>query len=375
MKALALHPPGAEAAPEEPSAIRIMAGTIAIGSFAAGLYITNALLAVARYHIPHPAIEIVTRLFAMFWLWAPLAPIAWWAAQRWPLAAGRLAPRLAIHLAIGLALWLAHALLFWGALNLREALDIAPVTLGVRWPPAKISQLVVLVDTDLAIYGMIVAASITWRNHARAVASRTWRDRVDSRRSTALLEALRRQLRPHFVLNALNMALSELATRPRRAKAVLGDLAELLESTERLEGHLVSLDAELDIVRAHAAIEQARFSDRLELQWDIAVPRDSVKVPPFSIQTLFENAVRHGLEQSPGRFTIAIEADSTPQGVRIRVRDSGGRIEPGETRGSGIALDNLRTRLALLFGEGASVTLFVQGSWTVAQLIVPAARP
>lgn len=357
----------------EPSPLTLILGTLAIGSFTAGLYMSNALLAMWRYQIDHPAIEIVTRLLALFWLWAPLAPFAWWAARRWPVASPHVAKRLAMHLGIGLVFWVAHATLFWGALYLRDALDIAPMMLGVRWPPPKLSQLVVLIDTDLAIYAMIVAASTTWRNHARAVASRTWRDRVDSRRSTALLEALRRQLRPHFVLNALNMALSELATRPKRARAVLGDLAALLESTERLEGHLVDLDAELEIVRAHAAIEQARFSDRLEVRWDIEVPAGAAQVPPFAVQTLFENSVRHGLERSLGPFAIAIDARLVPEGVRIRVRDSGGVIAPEESRGAGIALDNLRTRLALLFGDGAAVTLAVEDGWTVAQLALPRA--
>jgi hypothetical protein len=362
-----------EAQPVEPSPLKLILWTLAIGSFAAGLYMINAFIAVWRYELHHPAIEIVTRLLALFWLWAPLVPFAWAAARRWPVASPHIARRLAIHLGIGLGFWIVHAALYWGALNLRDALGIAKLTLGMNWPPARISQLVVLIDTDLCLYAIIVAASTTWRNHARAVASRTWRDRVDSRRSTALLEALRRQLRPHFVLNALNMALSELANRPPRARQVLNDLAELLESTERLDGHLVDLEAELDIVRAHAAIEQARFSDRLEVRWDIAVPPGAVKVPPFAVQTLFENAVRHGLERSKGRFSIFIDAHNVPGGVRIRVRDSGGEIASG-SRGAGIALDNLRTRLGLLFGDGATLSLKAEGGWTVAQVTLPTAK-
>jgi hypothetical protein len=359
--------------PREPSPLKLILGTLAIGTFTAGLYMSNALVAVWRYEIDHPAIEIVTRLLALFWLWAPLTPFAWWMARRWPVASPHIARRLALHLGLGLCFWVAHATLYWGALNLRAALDIAPLTLGIRWPPPHLGQLVILIDTDLAIYAMIVAASTTWRNHARAVASRTWRDRVDSRRSTALLEALRRQLRPHFVLNALNMTLSELPNRPKRARAVLNDLAALLESTERLEGHLVDLDAELEIVRAHAAIEQARFSDRLEVHWDIDIFPGTVKVPPFAVQTFFENSVRHGLERTAGRFTIYIDAHAIPGGARIRVRDSGGVIASEGSRGAGIALENLRTRLALLFGDRAAVTLTVEDGWTVAQLDLPKA--
>lgn len=360
-----------EAQPIAPSPLKLVLWTFAIGSFTAALYMANALIAIWRHNTPHPPIEIVTRLMALFWLWALLAPLVWRAAERWPVASPHIARRIAIHFAIGLGFWLVHAALFWGLLNLRAWYDIAPLTLGIRWPPPHYTQLVVLIDTDLAIYAMIVAAATTWRNHARAIESRTWRDRVDSRRSTALLEALRRQLRPHFVLNALNMALSELATRPRRARDVLNDLAALLESTDRLEGHLVDLDTELEIVRAHAAIEQARFSDRLEVRWTLDVPPGAVKVPPFAVQTLFENAVRHGLERTGGPFTIDIEACSTPAGTRIRVRDSGGSIAPRQSRGAGIALDNLRTRLALLFGDDATLRLAVEDGWTVAQLDLP----
>lgn len=355
----------------EPSPLRIALIAFAIGTLAAGLYMGNSLMALWIYSVKHPPIEIVTRLLLLFWLWAPLAPLAWIAARRWPVTAPRLWQRLLLHLGIGLGIWLLHAALFWTALNLRAWLDIAPLMLGIRWPPPAITQLVVLIDTDLVIYAVIVATASIWRNHARAVASRTWRDRVEGRRSTALLEALRRQLRPHFVLNALNMALSELANRPKRARAVLTDLAALLESTERLEGHLVDLDAELDIVRSHAAIEQARFSDRLEVRWDVSVPPGTVEVPPFAVQTLFENAVRHGLEQSRGPFTISVEVHVFLRAVRIRVRDSGGSIAPSDGRGAGIALDNLRARLELLFGDAASLNLRVESGWTVAELTLP----
>ncbi|NML04476.1 histidine kinase [Sphingomonas sp. G-3-2-10] len=355
----------------EPSPWRIALVAFAFGTFAAGLYMSNALMAVWAYSVPHPRIEIVTRLLLLFWTWAPLAPLVWIAARRWPVSAPHIVQRLLIHLGAALGIWLLHALIYWAALNLRAWLDIAPLMLGVRWPPPKITQLVVLIDTDLVIYAVIVATASIWRNHARAVASRTWRDRVDSRRSTALLEALRRQLRPHFVLNALNMALSELVNRPKRARAVLTDLAALLESTERLDGHLVDLEGELDIVRAHAAIEQARFSDRLEVRWDITVPPGRVEVPPFAVQTLFENAVRHGLEQSRGPFAIFVEAHSFSGRVRIRVRDSGGSIAKGDGRGAGIALDNLRTRLGLLFGGAATLSLRVVDGWTVAEMVLP----
>jgi hypothetical protein len=355
----------------EPTPLKVALGTFAVGSFAAGLYMSNALLAIWRYQVKHPPVEIVTRLLLLFWLWALLAPLVWWAARRWPIAGPRMLPRLVTHLGLALAAWIAHSLLFWAALSLRAWAGIAPLTLGVRWPPFHATQLIVLIDTDLVIYAGIVAASSIWRNHARAVASRTWRDRVEGRRSTALLEALRRQLRPHFVLNALNMALSELVTRPSRARSVLTDLAALLESTERLDGHLVDLDAEIQIVRAHAAIEQARFSDRLEVRWDVAVPPGTIQVPPFAVQTMFENAVRHGLERSAGPFTIFVEAHVFhPGAVRIRVRDSGGSIA-SDSRGSGIALDNLRARLALLFGDGTTLTLRVEAGWTVSELTLP----
>lgn len=360
----------------EPSGIRVALWALVIGTFTAGLYMANSVVLVWRSGIDYPAIEIVTRLLLLFWLWAPLVPFVWWAARRWPIAGPHQLQRVGLHLGLALAMWVVHSGLVWASLGIRAWLDIAPLTLGVQWPPFRVSQLVVLIDTDLAIYAGIVAASSIWRNHARAVASRTWRDRVEGRRSTALLEALRRQLRPHFVLNALNMALSELVTRPSRARSVLTDLAALLESTEALDGHLVDLEAEIEIVRAHAAIEQARFSDRLEVHWNVTVPPGTVQVPPFAVQTMFENAVRHGLERSAGPFTIHIEAQLfASNAVRIRVRDSGGAIDTSASRGAGIALDNLRARLALLFGDGTTLTLRVEDGWTVSELTLPVKRP
>ena len=95
----------------EPAAHKLVLWALAVGTFAAGLYVSNSLAAVWRLEVKHPATEIVTRLLLLFWLWAPLVPLVWWTVRRFPVAGPHVARRLLLHLGFGLGFWIAHALL------------------------------------------------------------------------------------------------------------------------------------------------------------------------------------------------------------------------------------------------------------------------
>ncbi|HEU4458163.1 MAG TPA: histidine kinase [Methylibium sp.] len=166
--------------------------------------------------------------------------------------------------------------------------------------------------------------------------------------TTARLAELQSRIRPHFLFNTLNSAIALVRTDPRRAEAVLEDLAELFRVALAEHGPqaTVSLHDEVELARRYLAIEQVRFGDRLRLQWELDPAADTARLPALLLQPLVENAVRHGVEPAPAGGT-----------VRVRTRLRRGRAEilvantvagSGSVPGHGIGLRNVRERLRLL---------------------------
>lgn len=189
----------------------------------------------------------------------------------------------------------------------------------------------------------------------------------------AELRALRAQVNPHFLFNALNTVGYLIDTAPARAAATLRDLTYLLRNIlRRMEDNFTTLGEELDLVRAYLDIERARFEERLSVCID--VPRDlhRVRVPALVLQPLVENAVKHGVQQSMRGGTIRITACSSPEPVSrsrqgsslrllcLEIVDTGaGASEEVLRRGRerGIGLSNVENRLRCLYGAWASLRI------------------
>lgn len=316
--------------------------------------------------IPVDVFESFTRAIAEWLAWAVLAPIAWWAAERW-----RLGEALGKHVILAIALAVGQALLFWLLLQLRAELDIAPVRLLVFVRGDEPRFLAARFDTNLVIYAFIVAIATARRRSEETAAANRERIEAERRLLDARLEALRQQLRPHFVLNALNTFLSALMTRPAEARRILHALIQLLSRPETREP-LVTLAEELDLVRLYATVEEARFRDRLTVEWAIDPAVADTSIPPFALQTLFENAIRHATPPADGRSLIRVSAQRNEAATVVRVANEG-QIGGGDGDGTGIGLANLSARLALLFGGNASVDLYETGGRTVARITLPVA--
>lgn len=184
---------------------------------------------------------------------------------------------------------------------------------------------------------------------------------------------LRGQLSPHVLFNSLN-ALAELVRRdPLKAEEALLDLAELYrELLVHGDRPRVPLGEERRLVQRYLAVEQVRLGDRLRLHWawDDAVA--DLQVPPFLLQPLVENALKHGIAGSPTGGDLCIEAREELHGLRIRVSNTG-----QSTRlvlGTGIGLKNLEARLQLAYGPHAWFKLATEGPWTVAEIRIQSAE-
>jgi two-component system sensor histidine kinase AlgZ len=163
----------------------------------------------------------------------------------------------------------------------------------------------------------------------------------------ARLTELQSRIRPHFLFNALNSAIALVQVDPERAEGVLEDLAELFRSALVSGGDQVSLGQEIELARRYLAIEQVRFGARLRVHWVLEPAADAACVPSLLLQPLVENAVRHGVEPSPdgGELTIRTQVH---RGQALLSITNSVPAEPASVGGHGIALRNVRERLALL---------------------------
>ncbi|MFJ6025050.1 sensor histidine kinase [Brevundimonas sp. NPDC092305] len=177
----------------------------------------------------------------------------------------------------------------------------------------------------------------------------------------AELRALRMQLNPHFMFNALS-ALSTLilTRRDTQAAEMLDRLSDFLRAAMEVDTLTdVSLADELSVLDAYLAVEIVRFGARLDAQIDCDPAVENARVPNLLLQPLVENAVKYGVEPSLAPVTVAISAGVHEGRLRLEVRDSGAVLRPGAVRptgGHGVGLSAVRQRLDLRFGADASVT-------------------
>jgi hypothetical protein len=196
----------------------------------------------------------------------------------------------------------------------------------------------------------------------------------------AELRALRAQLNPHFLFNALTTVGYLVKTAPERALGALYRLTDLLRAVlRRPAGELVTLGEELEIVEAYLAIERERFQDRLTVVVDVPEDLRQQLVPPLLLQPLVENALKHGIAplRRGGTVTVVARTDMTTDSslLSITVTDSGVGLDARvlETRrADGLGLANIEARIERLFGTRGALRLSAaQGGGTSAELRLP----
>ena len=198
----------------------------------------------------------------------------------------------------------------------------------------------------------------------RRVAERRRSEQVSVRQTVtekeltvAKLSLLHAQVEPHFLYNTL--ASAQLLTRsdPARADQMLGNLILYLRhSLPRTEETLSTVGEELERVRAYLDILKIRMGNRLSLQIEVPDELKAVQFPAMMLQTLVENAIKHGLEPKPGGGTVWILARAFDRSLALTVADDG-RGFSAEGGGTGIGLRNVRERLRLAYGEAASFAI------------------
>lgn len=174
--------------------------------------------------------------------------------------------------------------------------------------------------------------------------------------STAEFRALRAQIEPHFLFNALNTISSFCRTNPSRARELIIDLSNYFRQTLKRQEDFVSLGDELEFIQSYLSIEKARFGNRLELVIDIPESMMNIKMPVFILQPIIENSIKHGILPKPLGGSVFLKAFSLDKEILFSIEDTGigmeeERLNEVITNWPGIGLKNVNERLKLLYGE------------------------
>jgi len=304
-----------------------------------------------------------------WFLYAFLTPFVFVVSRRWPLARPHLARNACIHLLVSLLFCVAWA----------TAGKVFQFALGYAFTPVEFHWLMALPRDEfwsrlvrdwlswvfttfpfgVAVYLCMVGIEHATRYFFEARDRQVQLARVSEQLTSAKLAALQARLNPHFLFNSLNTINVLVRDGDRHAATtVIEHLSEVLRTTlSRSRESEVSLDDELALVHEYLSVEQARFSDRLRVEFDVDPGLLSAAVPSFAVQHLVENAVRHGIARRTDAGWIRVRARRDHQMVEITVEDDGPGIGDAPTIPPGHGLASTRERLHTMYGERASVEL------------------
>jgi len=329
---------------------RTWAGRVLIGavvSTGAGVLFALPSFSTKQWHM-----ELRVYL-AQFWGWCLVTPLIVLVDRRLPIPGRELGRRFSAHLLASLVFTEVYFYIFT---VIRALLGVTP------WSSLRLSQLLSpsIIGWQLwswLIYWVIVGGLLAYRYYERYLNSELRLERLEHSYSEARLNALRMQLDPHFLFNALNTISSHVERDPKLTRRMiehLGDLLRMsLESKDRQE---VPLIEEIAFLEHYLEIQKIRFGDQLRVVMDVGPDVRYAAVPAMVIQPLAENAIRHGISRRASGGTVTVRAVADGERLEIRVTDDGVGLPLGWTlEGSeGLGLSITRQRIAGIHPNGAS---------------------
>jgi signal transduction histidine kinase len=288
------------------------------------------------------------------WLFlGALTPIAYVLAKRFPFRRERWRRTLAAHAVGALVLCLG-----WASLGLLLGLVLRRYPAEGPLPRAYLSWILTTVPWSVFMYFAVLGCVYAFTYFLAAREREAQRARLAAQLAEAKLGALRMQLNPHFLFNSLNaiaVLVRDQQTRDasRMLELLAGVLRQVLHAETRQE---VALEEELRFVEQYLAIEQVRFSDRLQVRWSVDPAVRDALVPELILQPLVENAIRHGVAKRTELGTIEIAARVSEGDLVLSVQDDGPGYSP-ENGDAGVGLANTRARLETLFGDAGRLQL------------------
>jgi signal transduction histidine kinase len=185
------------------------------------------------------------------------------------------------------------------------------------------------------------------------------------------LKTIKSQLNPHFIFNALNSIRALVDENPQRARTAITELSNILRSSMQVEkAETVSLENELSIVKDYLALETIRFEERLKVAYDIDPETLELPIPPMMLQTLVENAIKHGISRIITGGTVLIGSHVRNMQHEITIENTGQLSASGP--GFGFGIQSTRQRLSMLFGSRASFNIYNKdGEMVEVKVVMP----
>lgn len=293
-----------------------------------------------------------------------LGILVWFACSRWPWP---LQFKLSFYtLQIGLAVlygvaWTAVVV----ALEFLRGASAAPALLS--WPALSRQALL-----GVWFYAVFAGISYAVQTRERLHEKETLAARAEALASAARLDALRARLNPHFLFNALHTLSAVVKFRPALAESAIERLGDMLRYTlkENSRG-MVEFAEEYEFTRQYLAFEQLRYEDRLAVNLEVDAESRDFDVPPFSIQTLAENAVHHAIAIRPEGGSIWITCRGRAGQLEVSVRDDGPGMTADRGKSHHLGLRSVRERLIAAFGAGAELRIDASPGGFKASFTIP----
>jgi len=290
---------------------------------------------------------------AQWWAWGIISMLIAAVDRRLPFNDHRIGLRLLSHVPISIVL---TSLFVYVALALR-------VVLGTASPSELISTQMLVMGLrggllwSLLVYWLILGGWMAKQYYQRVLTNELRVERLERLTAEAQMHALRLQLDPHFLFNALNTISSQVEAEPRLARSMIEHLGELLRLTlESNQQQHVPLAQELSFLGHYLAIQKIRFGDRLHFEQDIDKDCLLALVPSMLIQPLVENAIRHGISPRASGGLVRLTVRSVQDELLIRIEDDGVGLPTNweKTPTEGIGLSVTRQRLHGFYASTSS---------------------
>ena len=336
------------------TSMRKWAAIVAVWSVLGVIYAGPIYFDMRAQDMGHTAWRIFSWGILTWLAWAPLTLAMVWLARRYSLVEENWKRNLAIHLPAFVLMSALHsAAATVLILNIKpfDNLGEGPITF---WPRFLL-RLKGSFGPDLLVYGAVIGTCYALDYYRKYREREFIASRLEAQLAQAQLDSLRMQLHPHFLFNTLNSIVG-LVRDNKNAAAVsmLVGLSDLLRHALDHSGrHEVELREELNFIKLYLKIQEMRFSDRLEVEFDIDPATTKALVPNLILQPLTENALRHGIARSADAGLVGISSAIADGHLRLTVYDNGaGLPDDWQMKGStGIGLANTAARLQQLYDD------------------------
>ncbi len=292
-----------------------------------------------------------------WYIWGALSPLIYHLTRRLDIDRGQWGKRLATHIVLAFVFSAVHLFVFSLFVYVMREYAGLPIATTVEsfwavYTSTMASKLYLAVLTYLMI--AFVSYAIGYYRRFREKEHRL--SQAEARLSETRLQALRGQLQPHFLFNALNAITALVHTDPEAADRMINRLSDLLRmSLERENEQFCTLARELEFIERYLAIQKMRFADKLQIKLDVPAEALDAQVPSLILQPLVENAVKHGIAAKTKPGLVYIGARQINGNLEVSIADDGPGLAPDWQNGNGRGLQNTRERLAALYGESGNM--------------------